>query len=65
MPRICETQEGMVERERGRERDSFRGKETSSEKTLPRISESSGTIARVNIENSPVIERIFEKKRDR
>lgn len=53
---------GMAERER--ERDSFRAKETSSAKTLPRTSESSRTIARVNIENSPVIESLREKKRE-
>lgn len=53
----------MAERER--ERDSFRAKETSSAKTLPRISESSRAIARVNIENSPLIERIFQRERER
>lgn len=54
---------GMAERER--ERDSFRAKETSSAKTLPRTSESSRAIARVNIENSPLIERIFQRERER
>lgn len=66
MPRICETQEGNGNgREREGERDSFRAKETSSAKTLPRTSESSRAIARVNIENSFVIESLREKKRER
>lgn len=64
MPRICETQEENGNG-RERERDSFRAKETSSAKTLPRTSESSRAIARVNIENSPLIERIFQKERER
>lgn len=63
MPRICETQEGNGNGREG-ERDSFRAKETSSAKTLPRTSESSRAIARVNIENSFVIESLREKKRE-
>lgn len=55
---------GEWEWPRERERDSFRAKETSSAKTLPRTSESSRAIARVNIENSPVIESLREKQRE-